>query len=137
MQRLRDGTGAFTKENVDAVRVKEQREFEELILKNSFWGETILSLYFSKSNAVIGDIGSTMAFWWRIRKQAIQELSEESATAAFKSFLPEGAASAVIIMRPKLGWFEFLVKQPWRVLSSVGSGFVSRFRSSGDRAKSD
>mmetsp|Transcript_153092 Transcript_153092/g.266233 ORF Transcript_153092/g.266233 Transcript_153092/m.266233 type:complete len:655 (+) Transcript_153092:138-2102(+) len=103
-QKLRDGTAAFTDEQAAASLEQEKREFEELVRKNDFWANTILDLYFARANVITRDIGETMALWWRVRAEVMESFNAAIAGEVFRSLLPEGASSAVISMRPKLGW---------------------------------
>jgi predicted Zn-dependent peptidase len=104
LQKLRDGSEAFTDANVTAAIEQDRREFEEYTRKNDFWADTVLDLYFSRVHAVTGEIGDTMALWWRVRAEVSAALSPSSAGDALRALLPEGASSAVITMRPKRSW---------------------------------
>jgi hypothetical protein len=108
LQRLRDGSAPFTDENTSAALEQDKREFEELIRKNDFWSDTVLDLYFSRAYAVSGDIGATMALWWRVRADVSATLTAAIAGDTLRQLLPEGASSAVITMRPKLSWMGWL-----------------------------
>lgn len=103
LDQLRDGSAAFTAANVDAALVQERREFEELTQKNDWWANTVLDLYFSRCHVVTGDIGATIALWWRARAEVVGAFSAEIASEALRATLPPHASSAVIAMRPKGG----------------------------------
>eukprot|EP00747_Dinoflagellata_sp_TGD_P192949 gnl/TRDRNA2_/TRDRNA2_58528_c1_seq1.p1 gnl/TRDRNA2_/TRDRNA2_58528_c1~~gnl/TRDRNA2_/TRDRNA2_58528_c1_seq1.p1 ORF type:complete len:912 (-),score=151.71 gnl/TRDRNA2_/TRDRNA2_58528_c1_seq1:14-2614(-) len=103
LQKLRDGTAAFEEEHVASAREQERREFEENFRQNTWWAEVILDLYFSRGQAVTGEIGATVAFWWRVRSAAVEGLNAEGAMEALRKILPDNAASAIITMRPKGG----------------------------------
>jgi len=101
LQRLRSGEAAFAAENVSAALEQERREFEEIFHKNDWWAGTILDMYFSRCHAVTGDIGASLALWWRVRAEVVGSLDVEGAMAALHAVLPDGATSAVVTMRPK------------------------------------
>lgn len=101
LQRLRDGTAAFTAENVSAALQQESRQFEECFHKNDWWATTILDLYFSRCNAVTGEIGATLAVWWRVRAEVVGSLDATSAGEVLRALLPQGVTSAVVTMRPR------------------------------------
>ncbi|CAE8739418.1 unnamed protein product [Polarella glacialis] len=101
LQRLRDGSAAFTAENVIAALEQERREFEELVNTNSYWAHTILDLYFSRCFAVTGEIGGTMSLWWRLREEVNTTFDESCASKVLQAILPAGAPSVVVAMRPK------------------------------------
>jgi len=105
LQAMRDGSAPFTDENVSSALEQDKREFEELTRKNDFWVDTLLDLYFARVHAVTGEIGATMALWWRVRADVAANLTAASAGEAYRQLLPEGAPSAVICMRPKRGWW--------------------------------
>lgn len=101
LSRLRSGEAAFTAENASAALEQERREFEELFHKNDWWACTILDMYFSRCHAVTGDIGASVALWWRIRADVAGTFDSTQASATLREVLPEGATSAVVTMRPK------------------------------------
>jgi len=101
LDQLRDGSAAFTAANVEAVLQQDQREFEELTQKNDWWATTVMDLYFSRCHAVSGEIGKTIALWWRTRAEVVSAFDAEAATEALKAALPVGASSAVVAMRPR------------------------------------
>merc|ERR1719174_348482 len=105
LQAMRDGSAPFTDENVSSALEQDKREFEELTRKNDFWVDTLLDLYFARVHAVTGEIGATMALWWRVRADVAAKLTAASAGEAYRQLLQEGAPSAVICMRPKRGWW--------------------------------
>lgn len=104
LQRLQDGTAAFTDANVAAALEQERREFEELTHKNHWWAETVLDLYFSRCHVVTGEIGATLALWWRVREEVIGGFDVVAAAKALLAALPRDAPSAIITMRPKRSW---------------------------------
>jgi hypothetical protein len=108
LAKLRDGEAAFTDENVSSALEADKREFEELIRKNDFWSDTVLDLYFSRAYAVSGDIGATMALWWRVRAAVSASLTPAVAGNALRGLLPAGTSSAVVTMKPKLSWLGWL-----------------------------
>merc|ERR1712192_149610 len=101
LEQLRDGTSAFTEDNVSAALEQDRREFEEIFHKNDWWANIVLDLYFSRCHAVTGEIGASVALWWRVRIEVIETFNITVAADAFRSALPAGAASAFIAMRPK------------------------------------
>lgn len=109
LNRLRNGTAAFTEANVSSALEQERREFEELVQKNDWWAITILDLYFSRCHAVTNEIGSTVALWWRVRTEVIGTFNAEGAAEALQIALPKEAPSAVITMRPRKSRFWW----PW------------------------
>jgi len=140
LQKLRDGSAAFTEHNVAAAQEKERREFGESVRKNDFWANTILELYFSRCHVVTGEIGSCVSVWWRARHLAIESLSVSSATDALRAFLPEDSASAVIAMRPKKDqWLTSLakgfLKNLWQRLSLAICGRVGHGEPSDERTR--
>jgi len=104
LARLRNGSSVFTEANVAAALEQNKRNFEEQTRKNEFWASMILELYFSRAYAVTGEIGATMALWWRVREEVNAGFTASSAGDAFRALLPDGASSAVISMRPKRKW---------------------------------
>lgn len=104
LQKLQDGTEGFEEKDVKAALEQSNRQFEEMIATNDFWLETVLSLYFSRNFANSGNVGATMAFWWRIRGEVATSITATSAIQAFRELLPVGTRSAIIIMRPQRGW---------------------------------
>merc|ERR1712050_563302 len=82
-----------------AALEQDKREFEEFTRKNDFWADTALDLYFSRVQAVTGEIGATMALWWRVRAEVSQSLTPESAGDALRTLLPEGTSQAIITMQ--------------------------------------
>jgi len=100
LERLQDGTAAFTAENVAATVEQERRQFEEQFHTNDWWASTVLDLYFSRCNAVTGDVSKTLAVWWRIRTEVVGSLTATSAAEILATVLPKGVNSAVITMRP-------------------------------------
>eukprot|EP00929_Paragymnodinium_shiwhaense_P057052 TRINITY_DN28554_c0_g1_i1.p1 TRINITY_DN28554_c0_g1~~TRINITY_DN28554_c0_g1_i1.p1 ORF type:complete len:1131 (+),score=306.21 TRINITY_DN28554_c0_g1_i1:66-3458(+) len=113
LEELRTGKGSFTEDNVKASKEQARRTLEEMFLKNNWWAETVLDLYFSRMNLVCGDIGASMATWWRVHAQVVEGFSVEKASEYLRQLLPgcvqgEGSKStrmAVVTMRPKRGWF--------------------------------
>eukprot|EP00930_Biecheleria_cincta_P028375 TRINITY_DN19804_c0_g1_i1.p1 TRINITY_DN19804_c0_g1~~TRINITY_DN19804_c0_g1_i1.p1 ORF type:complete len:1087 (+),score=250.00 TRINITY_DN19804_c0_g1_i1:127-3387(+) len=103
LQRLRDGSAAFTDENAAAALEQERREFEEDVNTNSWWANMILDLYFSRTFTVDRDIGNTMSIWWRVRQEVLQSFTAAQAGEVFCAVLPETGLSAVVAMRPKGG----------------------------------
>merc|ERR1719330_2170936 len=101
LHRLQEGVAAFTDENVAAALEQDRREFEELFQKNDWWANTVMDLYFSRCHAVTGEIGASVALWWRIRAEVTQSFNAATAAKALQAALPADAASAVISMRPK------------------------------------
>lgn len=126
LRRLRDGAEPLTDANVNAALEQDKREFEEMTRKNDFWVDTILDLYFARAHAVTGEIGATMALWWRVRKEVADGFTVATAGAALRELLPEDAPSAVITMRPKRGW--------WASLKSFGGRFFGSGTSDGTAA---
>jgi len=108
LDRIRDGSAPFKDEDVTAALEQHKRQFEEYIRKNDFWADTLLDLYFARAYAVSGEIGDTMALWWRVRAEVAEGFNAASAAVALKELLPEGTPSAVITMRPKLGWWAWM-----------------------------
>lgn len=108
LTRLRNGSSVFTDANVAAALEQSKRNFEESTRKNEFWANMILELYFSRAYAVTGEIGATMALWWRVRAEVNAGFTAASAGDAFRALLPDGVSSAVIAMRPKPKWSEAL-----------------------------
>merc|ERR1712232_846143 len=108
LRKLRDGANPFTDENASAALEQDKREFEELIQKNEFWCDTVLDLYFSRAYAISGDIGATMALWWRVRSEVSSSHTAAVAGDYLRKLLPENVTSAVITMKPKLSWMGWL-----------------------------
>jgi len=119
LQRLRNGEAALTQENVSAALEQERREFEEIFHKNDWWANTILDMYFSRCHAVTGEIGASLALWWRVRAEVVGSLDVAGATAALQAILPDDVRSAVISMRPKGKVPE--ASEPSRDLGAEGS----------------
>lgn len=109
LEKLRNGTAAFSAENVTAALEQERRQMEEFFQKNEFWAGTILDLYFSRVRASQPDrdIGAAAALWWRVRAEVVGSLDAAGAAKALSKILPADAASAVITMRPKKRWLKF------------------------------
>eukprot|EP00931_Biecheleriopsis_adriatica_P006146 TRINITY_DN1075_c0_g1_i1.p1 TRINITY_DN1075_c0_g1~~TRINITY_DN1075_c0_g1_i1.p1 ORF type:complete len:1073 (-),score=237.18 TRINITY_DN1075_c0_g1_i1:10-3228(-) len=103
LQHLRDGSSAFTEDNIKATLEQEQRGFEECVNTNSFWASTILDLYFSRCNAVVGEIGKTMSHWWKVRQEVNETFTHELAGELLRVLLPQSGNSVVVAMRPKGG----------------------------------
>jgi len=103
LQHLRDGTSAFTEENVSAALEQEKREFEEAFHKNDWWANTLLDLYFARCQAITGEIGASVALWWQVRADIVGSFDAAEALKVLHSTLPGDATSAVILMRPKGG----------------------------------
>lgn len=101
LDNLRNGTAAFTVENVHAALERDRRETEEVFLRNDWWAGTLCDLYFSRCNAVAQDIGVTTSLWWRAKLEVVNGFKHETATEAFRALLPLGSAGAVITMQPK------------------------------------
>lgn len=103
LQRLRDGSAAFTDENVSAAVEQDRREFEEMIHTNGWWAGTTLDLYFSRCFVAQPDVGSTMSLWWKVRKEMLDSFDASQAQKLLKTTLPETGHSVVVAMRPKGG----------------------------------
>merc|ERR1719458_1057534 len=101
LDKLRDGSTAFTVANVEAALMQERREFEECFQKNDWWAGTIQDLYFSRCQAVTEDIGTSMALWWKVRAEVVSGFSTDIAWQTLLAVLPPGAPSAVVTMRPR------------------------------------
>jgi len=101
LDKLRDGSTAFTVANVEAAVMQERREFEECFQKNDWWAGTIQDLYFSRCQAVTEDIGASMSLWWQVRSEVVSGFSTDIAWQTLLAVLPPSAPSAVVAMRPK------------------------------------
>jgi len=76
-------------------------------------------MYFSRCHAVTGEIGASLALWWRVRAEVVGSLDVAGATAALQAILPDDVRSAVISMRPKGKVPE--ASEPSRDLGAEGS----------------
>lgn len=101
LDKLRDGSTAFTVANVEAALMQERREFEECFQKNDWWAGTLQDLYFSRCQAVTEDIGESMALWWQVRSEVVTGFNTDIAHQTLLAVLPPSAPSAVVTMRPK------------------------------------
>jgi len=101
LDKLRDGSTAFTVANVEAALMQERREFEECFQKNDWWASTIQDLYFSRCQAVTEDVGESMALWWQVRSEVVSGFNTDTAWQTLLAVLPPSAPSAVVTMRPK------------------------------------
>lgn len=98
---LRSGGSAFTDANVAAAVEQQRRSFEECFQKNDWWASILLDLYFSRTQCVTKDIGATLALWWRVRSDVVENFDVKMADATLQQVLPEKAVTAVVTMRPK------------------------------------
>lgn len=103
LERLRDGSAAFTTENVKAALEQDRRKTEEALQKNDWWAATILDLYFSRLRLAVPDaeLGAAAALWWRVRFEVLGSFDAASAAEVLRRLLPRDANKAVISMRPK------------------------------------
>jgi len=47
--------------------------FEEVFHKNDCWANTLLDLCFARCQAITGEIGASVALWWRVRADVVSQ----------------------------------------------------------------
>jgi len=104
LSKLRHGDEAFTEADVSSVKEQGRRDLEELSRKNSFWADVVMDLRFSRHIVVMGNLGATVAMWWKAKAEAIETFTADLALSTLRTLIPDNGRHAVVTMRPRMTW---------------------------------